>query len=199
MVYYNFTSHNNHKQVYAYIQRLGFQGLHNAASTTAHSHCLTFTLQGERHTHEMWFWKIGVVVDIFCPQNIDTFSKTANRKKFFGQTTVKKAKKSQMANPKIVRPTSLKYGQISNIWPKNGQSGNLGCPRRRTKLPMAKRGQLSGSVPDQSSAHKRNSLGESDKLTQIRPHVQTVADPDQIFGGLSQIGGRQKVLTSSLV
>jgi len=39
----------------------------------------------------------------------------------------KTAKKSQTANPKIVRPTNLKYGQISEISLQNGQSGNPGA------------------------------------------------------------------------
>jgi len=34
------------------------------------------------------------------------------------------AKKSQKANPKIVRQTNMKYDQLSEIWPQNGQSGN---------------------------------------------------------------------------
>jgi len=42
------TSHNYHKQGYA--QWLGLQCLHKAASTIAHSHCLTCTTQGERHS-----------------------------------------------------------------------------------------------------------------------------------------------------
>jgi len=53
------------------------------------------------------------------------FSKTANRKNFRPNDLQKTAKKSQTANPKIVRLSNLKYGQISEIWPQNGQSGNL--------------------------------------------------------------------------
>ena len=44
-----------------------------------------------------------------------------------GDQIFKNGQKSQTANPKIVRPTRLKYGQISEIWPQNGQSGNPWC------------------------------------------------------------------------
>jgi len=37
------------------------------------------------------------------------------------------AKKSQTANPQIVRPTNFKYGQIWKIWSQNGQCGNWRC------------------------------------------------------------------------
>jgi len=48
---------------------------------------------------------------------MDIFSKTANRKHFRSNDLQKTAKKAK-------RPTNLKYGQISEIWTQNGQSGN---------------------------------------------------------------------------
>jgi len=51
----------------------------------------------------------------------------ANRKHFRPNDLQKTAKKSQTANQTILRPTNMKYGQISEIWPQNGQSGNPAC------------------------------------------------------------------------
>jgi len=55
MVYYK--PYNTHKQAYAHAQRFGLQGLHNAASIIAHSHCFAFTTQDEMHTQGTRLWK----------------------------------------------------------------------------------------------------------------------------------------------
>jgi len=96
------------------------QGLHNAASTTAHSHCLAFTcnsLHRAKRTHRGPDFQKRCCCWQFSLKNQTYFQKRPTEK-IFGQTTFNKTAK------KAKRPTNLKFGQISEIWPQNGQSGN---------------------------------------------------------------------------
>jgi len=60
----------------------------------------------------------------------------ANTKNFRPNYLYKTAKKRQTANQRIVRLTNLKHGQISEIWPQNGQSGNPGSGGRAILGPL---------------------------------------------------------------
>jgi len=86
------------------------QGLHNAASTIA---LPRFHYTGRNaHTEDQTIKK-GVVVDSLVLVYGHIF-KNGQQKNF----SVKQPLKT--ANPKIVRPINLKYGQISKIWTQNG-------------------------------------------------------------------------------
>jgi len=93
------------------------QGLHSAASTIAHSHCLAGTynsLHKEKRTHRGQHFEKGVVVDSLALKCRHIF-KNGQQKNFSAKRPSKNGQKSQTANPRIVRPTKLKYGQISEI------------------------------------------------------------------------------------
>ena len=129
MVCYNFTNHTAPINRYTHTHNslaCKAQGLYNAANAIAHSDCLAFIIihytGRNAHTGDQAFKK-GVVVDSLALKYRHIF-KNGQQKKVSAKRPSKTAKKKQTANPKIVRPTSLKYGQISEIWPQNGQSGN---------------------------------------------------------------------------
>jgi len=91
------------------------QGLRNAASTIAHSHCLlSLMIQytgRNAHTQDQTFKK--GVADSSASKYRHIF-KNGQQKIFSAKRPLKNGQKSQTDNPKIVRATDLKYGQSGN-------------------------------------------------------------------------------------
>jgi len=99
--------YSTHKQVYTHAQRLDLQGLHNAASTIAHSHCLAFTcnsLHTAKRTHRGRVFKQGVVVDSLGLKYRHIF-KNGQQKKFSAK------RPSKNGQEKAKRPTQKSCGQ----------------------------------------------------------------------------------------
>ena len=76
--------YTTHKQIYTHMHNglaCKVQGLHNAASTIAHSHCFAFTynsLHKVKRTHRVTRLSkkvLTLIVYTVWPENIDTFSK----------------------------------------------------------------------------------------------------------------------------
>jgi len=113
------------------------QGLHNAASTTAHSHyCTSLSLINHyvgrnAHTGDQTFKK-GIVFDSLALKYGHIF-KNGQQKTFSAKRPLKNGQKSQMANPKIVRPTNLKSGMWKRLF---RQSLPLPLPHLSLPLPL---------------------------------------------------------------
>ena len=87
----------------------------------SHTHTASLSLiihytRRNAHTGDKNFKK-GIVVDILALKNRHILKNGQ-------QKNLQRNDLQKTANPKIVRPTNLKYGQISEIWPQYGQSGD---------------------------------------------------------------------------
>jgi len=113
--------HSTHKQVYTHAQRLGLQSA-RPAQRSKHNRTRTLprfnSLRKAKRTHRGRGFKRGVVVDSLHSLDLKYrhIFKNGQQKKMLAKRPSQNGQKSQMANPKIVRPTNLKYGQIFEIW-----------------------------------------------------------------------------------